>query len=435
MKSRFESWGRVSKAEHKQAVQIEDPTDLSKQLSADLLYLPYGKGRSYGDSCLNDEGGLLLSKRLNSIHSFDEVSGLIECGSGVSFRHIIERVLPKSWFLPVTPGTQCITVGGAIANDIHGKNHHVAGNFGRWVKSFTLARSDGSTVECRPDHNADLFAATIGGLGLTGMILSAEFQLIPFMSSQLDVESVRFSSFEEYLELSAESDQSFEYVVSWVDTLSKSGKERGVLLRANAPKETSKAKLAGKAKLGVPFSIPTIAMNRLSIGLFNKLYNAQFPKENTVKTQSYRPYFYPLDSVNNWNRVYGKNGLYQFQLVIPHDRGIEHLREIFRQCESAGQASFLTVLKNFGDLESPGLMSFPRPGITLNLDFANKGGSTKQLLTTLDDVVRDAGGAVYPAKDATMSPQSFKQYFPRWKEFSTHVDPHFSSSFWRRVVG
>ncbi len=433
---KFESWGRYPKVHHKSTIILSRDPDLSG-LHADQLYLPFGQGRSYGDSCLNEEGGLILSHQLNRILAFDHVAGIVECEAGVNYKSLIQHVLPKGWFPAVTPGTQYVTIGGAIANDVHGKNHHSAGCLGRWIQSFRLLRSDGNIIECSAYLNSELFSATIGGLGLTGMILSARLQLIPFGSSDIEVEQIPFHGLEGYFALNEDAEREFEFVVSWVDALSKRGQEKGVLLRANAPErnEISPEILSKSALMGLPFNLPGAAMNRFTIGLFNKVYAARFGSKLTSRTQDYRSYFYPLDAISNWNRAYGKRGLLQFQLVIPKKQAIEKLREIFAICDRAGETSFLTVLKNFGKMSSPGMMSFPREGVTLNLDFPNKGLSTLKLLTKLDDLVLEAGGAVYPAKDATMSAGSFRSYFPRWEEYSTYIDPKFSSSFWRRMGG
>jgi FAD/FMN-containing dehydrogenase len=297
-------------------------------------------------------------------------------------------------------------------------------------------RSDGQRLLCSPDENPELFQATIGGLGLTGLILWAEFKLKRIVNPYIDSDHIRFDSLEEFFELSAESDKDFEYTVSWVDLLV--GGEalcRGNFTRGNHSQspELARKPLKKHLPLAVPFNLPQLALNKLTVKGFNELYyHKQLPKR-VHKVESYDPFFYPLDGIYEWNRMYGKRGFLQYQFVVPFEGGRKSMREIIGRIRQSGAGSFLTVLKEFGHVTSPGMLSFPRPGLTLALDFAYAGEKTLRLLDELDAIVRHYDGAVYPAKDARMSAESFQQFYPRWQEFSQYIDPHFSSSFWRRV--
>jgi FAD/FMN-containing dehydrogenase len=434
-----QSWGRYPTVAHTQVETVywrSEMPDIANIVGSEQSVLPFGYGRSYGDSCLNEDGISIDVSHLRRFISFDEEQGIICCEAGVSLAEVLELAVPRGWFIPVSPGTKFVSVGGAIANDVHGKNHHRAGTFGCHVLRFKLLRSNGERITCSPDKNVDLFRATIGGLGLTGIILWAEFQLKPIVNPYIDVERIRFSSLDEFIQISAEADRRYEYTVSWVDILI-GGKElcRGIFMAGNNNK--SKERAAKKTKkmlsLVVPFDFPSFVLNPLTVRSFNELlYHSQLNKR-VQKVVHYEPFFYPLDSIHEWNRMYGKQGFLQYQFVVPFENGFEAMREILGRIRSSGEGSFLTVLKTFGDIKSPGMLSFPRPGLTLALDFAYRGKKTLQLLDDLDKVVRESGGAVYPAKDARMSAESFQAFFPRWQEFAQYVDPHFSSSFWRRV--
>jgi len=431
-----QSWGRYPRVKHTQVTPIYWRSELPDLASSEQPVLPHAYGRSYGDSCLNENGVALDVSHLNRFISFDEQTGLLCCEAGVSLADILEVMVPRGWFLPVTPGTKFVSVGGAIANDIHGKNHHAAGTFGCHVTRLRLLRSDGQRPICSPDENPELFQATIGGLGLTGLILWAEFRLKRIVNPYIDADHIRFTSLDEFFEISAESDKDFEYTVSWVDLLV--GGEalcRGIFTRGN---HNQSPELAGKhlpkrLPLAVPFNLPQFVLNTLTVKGFNELYyHKQLPRR-VHKIESYDPFFYPLDSIHDWYRMYGKRGFLQYQFVVPFEGGREAMREIIGRIRQSGAGSFLTVLKEFGTIKSPGMLSFPRPGLTLALDFAYAGEKTLRLLNELDAIVRQYDGSVYPAKDARMSAESFQQFYPRWREFARYIDPQFSSSFWRRV--
>jgi FAD/FMN-containing dehydrogenase len=432
------SWGRYPAVEHRAVVAVDWP-DLAEDLfRIDGSVLPYGLGRSYGDSCLNEGGVLLDTSRMRRFISFDAAEGVLRCEAGVTLADILDLCVPRGWFLPTTPGTKFVTVGGAIANDVHGKNHHVAGTFGRHVTKFELLRSDGQRYVCSPSENAGLFRATIGGLGLTGLILWAEIRLRRVSGPYIDMESVRFGSLEEFFEVSADSDRDYEFTMSWIDCAA-TGRHlgRGLFMRGN---HAWQPRLPGrdarpKQRFGLPFDLPTSILNGATIRAFNAvLYHKQLPRQ-VRSTVPYDPFFYPLDSIGGWNRMYGNRGFLQHQCVIPHESARKALGAILDATSRSGQASFLSVLKAFGEQPPAGMMSFPRPGATLAMDFAFHGEKTLRLLDALDEIVLAHGGAVYPAKDARMSRRTFEASFPGWRDFLPFVDERFSSSFWRRVTG
>jgi len=440
----YQSWGRIPRAT---PAAIRRPYWRSELAELDLgssSALPYGLGRSYGDSCLNDGGQLIDTSGLSRLIGFDSERGILRAEAGLSLEELLAVIVPRGWFLPVSPGTQFVTLGGAIANDIHGKNHHHAGTFGRHVRRFELWRSDGTLSECSPDENAELFRATIGGLGLTGLITWVEIQLVGIASPYLQMERIRFRSLDEYLALEAESSADYEYTVSWVDCL-RSGPTRGLFQRANFLEDGAARSAGGtdvsqddRARkpwrpLRVPFDLPSFAVNAAAVKLFNETIFRLQRGDRISRTTHYAPFFHPLDRVRDWNRIYGKRGFYQYQFVVPSEAEAV-FREILFRISSSRQGSFLVILKKFGTATSPGMLSFPREGLTLALDFPNRGQTTHDLLDELDALVQQAGGSVYPAKDARMSAASFQTYYPQWKEFSRYTDPRFSSSFWRRVT-
>jgi FAD/FMN-containing dehydrogenase len=433
----LQSWGRYPKVRESQVLPVFWRNELPDLASLEHPVLPYAYGRSYGDSCLNEGGIVLDVSKLKRFIAFDEDEGLLRCEAGVSLAEVLDVMVPRGWFLPVTPGTKFVSVGGAIANDVHGKNHHCGGTFGCHVTQFELLRSNGERLLCSPTQNSALFRATIGGLGLTGLILWAEFRLKPIVNPYIDMDSIRFESLDEFFALSGESDKEFEYTMSWVDILI-GGKNlcRGKFLRGNHNRDKQLATKPPKKRLPlmVPFDLPGFVLNTLTVKAFNEAYyHIQLPKR-VHKVVPYDPFFYPLDAIHEWYRLYGKHGFLQYQFVVPFEQAHEAMREILGRIRRSGEGSFLTVLKTFGEVQSPGMLSFPRPGLTLALDFSYQGRKTLRLLEDLDRAVGQYNGIVYPAKDARMSAESFQHYFPQWKEFEQYIDPKFSSSFWRRVV-
>lgn len=433
MDTTVQSWGRYPRTRQ----ELVTVSDRHRALPAlERPALPYGNGRSYGDSCLNDQGVLLQTRGLDRFIAFDPETGLLTCEAGVLLSEILDLIVPQGWFLPVTPGTRFVTVGGAIANDVHGKNHHHAGSMGHHVMAFELLRTTGERLLCTPEDNVDWFAATIGGLGLTGLITWTTIQLRRVAGPWMRCETLRFRNIDEFFELSAASDRDYEYTVAWIDCAAKGAAlGRGLFNRANhAPAHPDQRPPAPGQRASMPFCPPFSLINPLSLKVFNQFYYHRQPANGVHATTHYQPFFYPLDGIRHWNRIYGPRGFLQYQCVVPPDHAPETMTELARLISSNGGGSFLAVLKQFGKRPSRGMLSFPRPGATLALDFPNAGEATFNLLDRLDDIVASAGGAVYPAKDARMPGMRFRQYFPRWNEFRPFIDPGFSSSFWRRVM-
>jgi FAD/FMN-containing dehydrogenase len=434
--NRYQSWGRYPKAEQTVLKMLWRHEPIPSSEGATGKILPFGNGRSYGDSCLNDGGTLIDTRSLDRFIQFDPEQGILRCEAGVLLSDIVDLVVPRGWFLPVTPATQYVTIGGAVANDIHGKNHHRSGTFGCHVSAFELLRSDGSRMLCSEIENPEWFSATIGGLGLTGVITWVEILLKPIMSPYVLEETIRFANLDEFFSISEESDTTFEYTVAWIDCTAKGERlGRGLFRRANHGAASLRGRRSTKyTAIALPIVPSALLVNRFSLRAVNSLYYRNQIQARRTRTKHFESFFYPLDAVGRWNWMYGPKGFLQYQCVLPHADGASALREMLEAVAASGLGSFLAALKLFGDRESPGLMSFARRGVTLALDFPNK-PKAMELLDRLDEITRTAGGAVYPAKDARMSPKSYQAYFPKWEEFGRYIDPRCSSSFWRRVTG
>jgi FAD/FMN-containing dehydrogenase len=431
-----QSWGRYPQAAQKVFPFHWRAQELPSELYSSESFLPYGNGRSYGDSCLNDGGALLDCRKLNRFIHFCEETGLLKCEAGVLLSEVLQLAVPRGWFPPVTPGTRFVTLGGALANDIHGKNHHSAGTFSRHVRRFELLRSDGSRILCSPEENVEWFQATAGGLGLTGVITWLELQLKPIHNTAIEMESIRFRDLKEFFQLSQESSTRFEYTVAWVDCLaSGSSLGRGLFLRGNHADASIRKNPRPPARaITFPIDPPFALINGLTLRLFNALYYRKQLSARTHAITHYEPFFYPLDAIHQWNRIYGNKGLLQHQCSIPTETSAEAVREMLEKIARARSGSFLAVLKMFGDLPSPGLLSFPIPGATLALDFTNTPANLR-LLDSLDETTRQAGGRVNPSKDGRVSAVNFQAFYPHWRQLQAYRDPAISSSFWRRVSG
>ena len=432
--TRYQSWGRYPRIPQSARVMAADAKGLGSLAGERIL--PFGNGRSYGDSCLT-AGTLIDTAKFNRIIAFDATTGVMRCEAGVLICDLTTRALPAGWFVPVTPGTQFVTIGGAIANDVHGKNHHVRGTFGTHVIAFELLRSDGSRRVCRPTENTELFRATIGGMGLTGLITWADVQLIPVMSNKIDQVVTPFANLGGFMELVHASDATHEYSVAWIDSLAGGADlGRGLFIKGNHAAGKGPLDAAStRAKLAVPFASPISLIGRTTLIAFNALYRRQTLGRERSGAVGYQPFFYPLDKIGGWNKLYGPRGLLQHQSVVPMTGGIEVVADLLARSQRSGLGSFLTVLKVFGDKASPGLMSFPMPGLTLTLDFANTGDKLFTLLDELDRVVVSVGGRINPYKDARMSAATFAASFPQAKSLKPHIDPAFQSMFWSRVTG
>lgn len=428
-----QSWGRYPRVEQARIALIDRASPLP---ACDGSVLPHGNGRSYGDSCLNPGGMLLMTRPLDRFIEFDSSNGMVRCEAGVTLAEIIALALPAGWFLPVTPGTRHATVGGAIGNDVHGKNHHRAGTFGHHVRRLELLRSDGNRLVLDASDASGLFRATLGGLGLTGLVTWAELQLRRVPGPWIETESIRFDDLDDFFALSSSSSADFEYTVAWIDCLA-SGKQlgRGHFLRGDhSPGDGQAATPSTAPRRSIPFVPPASLVNGLTLRPFNTLYYWRQPARRRRYVSHYQSYFYPLDGINHWNRMYGPSGFLQHQCVLPPAVARDATAALLTEISRSGRGSFLAVLKEFGTRPSPGLLSFPRPGTTLALDFPNDGPEVFRMLDRLDCIVAEAGGAVYAAKDARMSGTLFRQAYPEWDRFSQYIDPRFSSGFWRRVM-
>lgn len=403
-----------------------------------------GLGRSYGDSAVLSKGLVLSNNRQGRFRKFDPGTGQVDVQSGLSLKDLGEVALRKGWFLPTTPGTQYVTVGGAIAADVHGKNHHVDGSWGDWVLSIDLILADGSSITCSREQNSELFWATIGGMGLTGYIASAVIQLRKCATAYYNVNYRKARNLESTLELIAETGSDYTYSVGWIDCLGGGEKGgRSVLMLANdarvedLPDKSRAQPLQVKAKSGpnVPFDFPGFALNRYSVKAFNWLYfNANREGSRIV---DYLSYFYPLDAIGNWNRIYGKRGFVQYQALFPFETARVGLKKVLHILEQFGLASFLAVIKSCGPSNS-GLLSYLHEGVTLALDIPNKGPKLLEMARQLDEVLLDHGGRLYLAKDALMSARTFSRMYPNKEAFlevKSRYDPHnrFSSDQARRL--
>jgi FAD/FMN-containing dehydrogenase len=427
------SWGRLKSDLH-HVIPLYDrasPLNLS-QVNPKHTGLAYGMGRSYGDVCLNSGGVLWQTTGLNHLIRFDSATGRLRCEAGVLLRDIQKLFIPKGWMLPVTPGTQMVTVGGAIANDVHGKNHHLSGSFGDHVNYIKLTRTDGSTLECGPNQNLEWFTATVGGLGLTGVISEAEIQLKPTVGPWLDSETIPYSNLSEFFELADSSEANWEHTVSWIDCMSRTN--RGIFMRANPNRELTLTP-AIKSSKKMPLTPPMSLVNRLTLRPFNTAYYNLQKYKSGKSVVHYEPFFYPLDKLLEWNRMYGPKGFYQYQSVIPRSVGQDATRAMLKEIERSGEGSFLGVLKTFGNRNSIGMLSFPEPGVTLALDFPNHGSTTHKLFDRLDAIVKEAKGRLYPAKDARMPKELFETGYPKLSEFLQYRDPGISSELSRRLMG
>ena len=426
------SWGRLSKAQHS-VFSLTDRLQAPALIKDTSPGLAHGMGRSYGDIALNPEGVLWKTTGLDRYISFDEQSVQLICEAGVVLRDIQRLIIPRGWILPVTPGTQLITVGGAIANDVHGKNHHVHGSFGDHVLHLTMVRTDGEIIECGPSLRPDWFAATVGGGGLTGVILTAHIQLRRIPGPWIESESSPYFNLEQFFQQADESESNWEHTVSWIDC-SPGNKGRGIFMRGNAVAAPDRQELLSKP-LTMPFDSPISLVNRLSLSLFNTAYYNLHKWTAGRAIVHYQPFFYPLDNLLEWNRMYGPKGFYQYQSVVPRDIGRDAIQAMLHEITRSGDGSFLAVLKTFGNRQSVGMLSFPQPGVTLALDFPNKGQRTEKLFSRLDAIVREAGGRIYLAKDARMPRDLFEAGYPRLNEFLAYRDKGISSALSRRLMG
>lgn len=420
-------WGRVPVVE----VDCARPERRRQAVSAvqdrdGKPVIAHGLGRSYGDAALVRDGRVLLTRRLDRMLDFDAETAVLRCEAGVSLEEVIDTFLPRGFFPPVVPGTRYVTVGGAIGCNIHGKNHHIDGCFGDHVVSLEVLTGRGEIVRCDRETEPELFWATVGGMGLTGLILTADVRLTPVPSEAIELETVRVDNLDEFFAVSAESAE-FTHTVSWIDCVA-TGEHmgRGVYMRGRHAPAGSSAKVS--AFDGVVEQIgkwvdpkalrSNLWLNNATIRLFNEAYFRGAPAGVAKSVVPIRPFFFPLDAVSDWNHLYGSRGMLQYQLVVPEH---EAVRECLAMASASGFASFLTVIKEFGDRAHGGL-SFPEAGVTLALDFPNMGPSLMELLDRLDAVVVEAGGRVYLGKDTRLPRSVFRKMYPDWERWRAAKD-------------
>lgn len=429
------SWARHP-AHPQQAHNVFWRSDIEEKIHSlsrnNKTTLPYGNGRSYGDSCLATGNRILRLRPLNRILSADWQTGVIRAEAGMTIGELLDIIIPQKWFVGVTPGTRFVTLGGAVANDVHGKNHHRQGGFGTTVRAFGLIRSDSPPARCSKTENADLFHATIGGLGLTGIIDWVELQLMPVTSPDIIQKNISFTTLAGGIKTLQDLSEEYTYTVGWIDCTQNSLKGRGIIFAGNHADNASP--LPSKERsLSIPFTPPVSLVNTWSIKRLNSLYYRMHRKEKK-HLRPCRDFFYPLDNISNWNRACGPKGFQQYQCVIPDNAAQQALHELLAILGNSNHKPFLASLKKFGDTPSPGWLSFPLPGLSLALDFINHPALESELFARMDNVVRQAKGRLYPAKDAHMSAEDFRNYYPDWKKLAMLKDPALCSYFWNRVT-
>lgn len=432
------SWGRVIRAPHKvarPAFRDEIPGLVRSAADQNLQVLGRGLGRAYGDSPLNPGQALIDATGLDKLISFDETSGLLKAEAGTTLSELLRFLVPRGWFLPTVPGTRFVTLGGAIANDVHGKNHGHAGSIGCSVNEIELVRTgDPGGRRIGPETDPELFAATIGGLGLTGLITTAALTAVKIPSAYLAQTTIPFSHVNEFFDLSEENGKTHEFTVSWIDcTAGGPHLGRGFFQCSNWSEGGDYSPHTDSQRLRVPFDAPGFTLNPLTLKAFNSLYTAWNTMKAGTARVHYSSFFFPLDSIGNWNRMYGSKGFYQYQCVVPPGTARDAIREILGRIQASGDGSMLAVLKTFGSRKSPGMLSFPMPGATLALDFRNRGDRTIKLFETLDAIVSEAGGRLYPAKDGRIPAHMMQSGFPELDRFRAHVDGNMASAFWNRI--
>jgi FAD/FMN-containing dehydrogenase len=376
---------------------------------------------------------LRRTRGLDRFIAFDAATGRLEAESGVTIGEVIALTLPRGWFVPVTPGTQHVTLGGAIANDVHGKNHHVAGTFGEHVRTIVLRRTDGTCLVCGPDRESAWFRASVGGLGLTGLIEAVELQLLRVPGAWIRQWTTPFRGLDAFFAHGADASARHAYTVAWVDASSAArDAPRGMLFAGD---HADGPAFAERAPHRVPVVLPHPLVNPTTVRMFEALYHRRQKARPSPALVPWRPFFYPLDRVQDWNRLYGPRGFFQYQCVVPRASEREAMDALLRRLAQARAGAFLAVLKAFGDRPPAGLLSFPMAGTTLAVDLPNGGERTRALLDDLDAIVAAARGRLYPAKDARMPAALFRAGYPQWEALEPYRDPGISSAMSRRLLG
>jgi FAD/FMN-containing dehydrogenase len=436
-------WGRYPRAVNSVFVPAT-AAEVQPQLQDRMI--ARGLGRSYGDAAMLKDGLVMLSEKLDRVVAFDETTGTLTAEAGVTLDAILRRFVPRGWFPPVTPGTRYVSLGGCIAADVHGKNHHRDGTFGAHVMDFDLVLADGSSVRCSPDENAALFWATIGGMGLTGVVTKTSIRLIPIESAFIAVQHLQAPDLDASLALMESNQWDDAYTVAWIDCLSRGRKlGRSVFMRghhATLPELPARLKADPlefklRGARNVPFNLPSWVLNPLTMRAFNQAYYHLQRGKRGPFIADYESFFYPLDGVGHWNRIYGRAGFVQYQLVLPPEHARAGLLQVIEALAGHRRPSFLSVLKRFGP-EGRGLLSFPIEGYTLTLDIPVRDQGLFPFLDRLDNIVLKFGGRVYLAKDARLGPDAFHAMYPRlaeWRQIKEQIDPkdRFASDLSRRL--
>lgn len=408
--------------------------------------LARGAGRSYGDAALLEDGGTtVLTGRMDRMLGFDPTSGVLRAEAGVRLREILETFVPRGWFLPVTPGTKEVTLGGAVAFDVHGKNHHRDGGISNFVREIELLTAGGETVTCGPNQREGLFWATVSGAGLTGIITEVALELRPIETAYVTERTLKAKNLEDAFYLFEEHEPDYPYSVAWIDCLA-SGDRLGrshLMFGRHATPDQLSAKQR-RNPLGytpnhltrLPFDLPEGVLNEWTVKAFNQLFYARQRSRDRTHVVGIDPFFYPLDAIGDWNRMYGESGFTQFQCALPMDESYDGLEEILDAVQKSGLASFLAVLKRLGGPDG-GMMTFPMSGYTLALDIPRRDG-IEELVRSLHAITARRGGRVYLAKDAYLRPDTFREMYPaleEWLEVKRRVDPEnrFTSEQARRL--
>ena len=403
------SWGIYPKIKN-QKFSLRDTNTLQNYIKNIYEFIPFGNGRSYGDCAINEN--ILHCKNYNNFLDFDETSGILTCQAGVLLSEILDSVVKHGWFLKVTPGTKFITLGGAIASDVHGKNHHIEGCFSECVEEFTIMLPDGENRICKKGD--ELFHATCGGMGLTGVILSAKISLKRINSQFIKQTTVKTKNLKETFE-AFENNKEMPYSVAWIDCLAKDKELGKSLLMVGDFADDGNLEYKSKMKLSIPFNFPSFALNNFSVKAFNWLYYAKAKDGISKQSVDIDTFFYPLDAIGNWNKIYGKNGFTQYQFILPKEHSYEGLKEILTKISESGKGSFLAVLKLYGK-ENKNYLSFPIEGYSLALDFKIEKG-VFELLNVLDKVVVKYKGRIYLSKDVRVSKSTFEKGYPKIEKF------------------
>lgn len=430
-KIELSGWGRYPRA--RASVVCPECVEEAKPPAKGSTIIARGQGRSYGDAAQTSEGVVMLTRRLSRVIAFDDETGVLTAEAGMTLEEVLEKFVPQGWFPSVTPGTKYVSLGGCVAADVHGKNHHRDGTFGDHVRELQIVLANGQKLRCSPEENAEVFWSTIGGMGLTGIITEVSLQLRPVETAYVMVRHHAAHNLSALLEMFEGAAFDDDYTVAWIDCLAKGAKlGRGVLMRGHhalreeLPENTTEPlRLKQRAQFNLSFDLPSWTLNTFTAAAFNELYFRRQSARERAFLSDYESFFYPLDRVGNWNRLYGRRGFVQYQCVIPTARARVGMKLLLEEIAHSKYPCFLAVLKRFG-AEGPGLLSFPAEGYTLTLDMAVGDARFFKFLDQLDEIVLKHEGRVYLAKDARLKAETFRAMYPRldeWQRIKRSIDP------------